>query len=241
MRISARLVFIVLIITFPFGANLTFSQIKFGPQVGLNFSKMPNNTKYIVGDAGAYNGFNAGVIADFKISEHLFLQPGLSISTRGSKYVVGNDTISGSTGFSDFQFVCYYADLPLNLVYKINQGPLKILLILGPQLGYGLAGNWTTSYGTESKVHFGNDPEDDLKPFDYGINAGAGVEFGRIRFSAQYYLGLKSLSTLTPPANEQKFRIFTISGAYLFGNDKRIRGDYESRFYRKYNHNKAHK
>ena len=73
-------------------------------------------------------------------------------------------------------------------------------------------------------------PVDDLKPFDYGINFGGGVELGRFQISSQYYQGLRTLSTLTPPLKEQKYKVLSISIAYLFGKEKRVYMDYESRY-----------
>jgi hypothetical protein len=241
MKILFRLLSLVYFIAFTFNSNLSFSQIKFGPKVGLNFSELPNNTKYIIGKHHIYNGYHLGVIAELRLFNELFLQPGVLITTKGSKYIVGNNTGGSTTGFSDFQFSCSNAEIPLDLMYKINQGSFKLLLVAGPHFGYGLAGKWEASYGSSSKVHFGNDTVDDLKRFDYGLDFGAGVEFGRIQFSSQYYLGLKTLSTLTPPLKEQKYKVLSVSIAYLFGKGKRVYKDYETEFWRRYSHNKGHR
>jgi hypothetical protein len=240
MKIPYRLLSLAYITAITFNANLSFAQIKFGPKVGLNYSKLPNNTKYIINQQG-YSGYQLGVIAEFRLFDDLFLQPGILISSKGSKYIVENNSVSSTTGFSNFQFSSYYADIPLNLIYKFDQGLFKLLLAAGPQVGYGLTGKWTATYETSSKLHFGNEINDDLKPFDCGINFGGGFEAGKIQFICQYYLGLKTLSTLTPPLTEQKYKVLSLSIAYLFGNDKRVYRDYESNYLRKYSKSKSHR
>ena len=240
MKIPLRILSIVYFIAFTFIANPSFAQIKFGPKVGLNFSELPNNTKYII-QQQFYSGYHLGGVAEFRLFDELFFQPGILISNKGSKYIVGNNTTGSTTGFTSFQFSGFYADIPLNLVYKFNLRFFKIILLAGPQLGYGSTGKWEATDGKLSKVHFGNDPEDDIKPLDYGLNFGGGIEAGRFQISSQYYMGLRTLSTLTPPLEEQKFKVITMSVAYLFGKDQKSYMDYESRYLRKRSRNKSHR
>jgi hypothetical protein len=229
MKIPLRILSLAYFLAFTFNVNLSFAQIRFGPKVGLNFSELPNKTKYII-DQQFYSGYHAGVIAEFKLFDHLFLQPGVLISNKGSKYIVGNHSGGSTTGFSNFQFSSFYADIPVNLVYNFNKHSYKLFLIAGPQIGYGFTGKWTATYETSSNVHFGSGPEDDLKPFDYGINFGGGIEKDRFQISASYYQGLRTLSVLNPPLQEQKYKGVTVSIAYLFGKEKRVHLDYESRY-----------
>ena len=211
--------------------------IKFGPKVGLSFSELPNNTKYIIGNQHIYGGYHFGVLVEFRLYKQLFIQPGFLITNKGSKYIVRNDSDSSTTGFSDFQFSSFNADIPLNLICKFDLGTFKLFLIAGPNLGYGLTGKWKGSDGTSSNVHFGNGSDDDLKLFDFGLNIGGGLEVGRIQLSSQYYQGLRTLSTLTPPLKEQKYKGLNISIVWLFGNDERVYRGYGSRYLRKHRQN----
>ncbi len=241
MKTPFSLLTLVYLIGFTFNANLSFAQIKFGPKAGFNISELPNNTEYIIGNHHIYSGYHAGITADIRLVKELFLQPGVLITNKGSKYVAGNNIDGSTTGFSNFQFSGFYTDIPINLAYKFDLRTYKILLIAGSQLGYGLTGKWKTSDGTTSKVHFGNDPVDDFKPFDYGLDFGAGVEVGRIQITSLYYMGLKSLSTLNPPLKEQKFKVISISVAYLFGKEKRGYKNYRRETCRTYDEPKDHR
>jgi hypothetical protein len=125
MKIPYSLISLIYFITFILNANPSTAQIRYGPNVGLNFSELPNNTKYII-DQQFYSGYQLGIIAEFKLIDDLFLQPGVLIANKGSKYIVGNNTGGSSTGFSSFQFSSFYADIPINLVYKFNKHSFKL-------------------------------------------------------------------------------------------------------------------
>lgn len=239
MNLTFRLLTLASFIVFTFNADPAYAQIKFGPKAGLNFSELPNRTKYIINQQ-IYSGYHLGAMAEFKLSDHLFIQPGILISNKGSKYIVGNNAGGINTGFSNFQFSGFFAEVPLNLAYKFYTRSFNLFLTGGPQFGYGLTGKWTATYGTSSNIHFGIDPTDDLKPFDYGFCLGGGFEKGSLQISAQYYNGFKTLSTVTPPLNEQKFKVLAISVGYLFGKDKRSNMDYEKKYLRKSGNKRGH-
>lgn len=240
MKIPIYLLGLVFFIAFTFQSTDTHSQIKFGPKIGTNWSMLPNHTGYITGNQYVL-GYHLGVVAEIRIIDQLFLESGISIITKSSKYIVGENSIGNNAGFSDFQYTSLNADLPLNLKYKFNLGNLKLFLLAGPQLGYGLSGQWKASNGTTSNVHYGNGPSNDLKAFDYGLNFGGGVEVGRIQFSSSYYQGLTTLSPLTPPLKEQKFKVISISMSYLFGKEKRNYRHYKNRYWSKYGQNSRHR
>lgn len=224
--------FIVLI----FNANLSFAQMRFGPKIGSNISELPDNRTYILGNQQVY-GYHLGVVAEIRLFNQLFLQPGVSIISKGSKYIIGNNSVSNEGNFANFRFSSLNADIPLDLLYKFDLGSLRLLLIAGPHLSYGVDGKWTTSDGTTSNVHFGNGSENDLNPVDFGINFGGGLEIGSVQLSSKYSMGLTSLSTLNPPDNKLKYKVISLSIAYLFGNNNRNYRHYKQRYWSKYNMN----
>jgi hypothetical protein len=234
MKIPFRLLSLAYCIAFTMSANLSFAQIKFGPKVGFNISELQNNTEYIIGKHHISSGYHIGVTSEIRLVKELFLQPGFIIINKGSRYTVGNNTNGNTTGFSYFRFSSLNAEIPLDLMYKFDRHSFKLLLFAGPHFGYGLSGTWEASDGTSSKIHFGNDPVNDLKPFDYGLDFGAGFEFGKIQVSSRYYNGLKVLSTLTPPLKEQKYKVLSISVTYLFGKETRGHKENENGICRTY-------
>jgi len=97
---------------------------------------------------------------------------------------------------------------------------------LGPYVAYGIAGNITIEVDgppllsiptTEEPIKFGNDAnEDDLRPFDYGVNFGAGVEFSKFFINLQYGLGLANLTPEGDSDNTSKNSVFGFSVGYYF-------------------------
>jgi len=229
MKIPICLLGLASFIAVTFQSNNTFAQIKFGPKIGTNWSELPNHTGYITSNQQVF-GYQFGVVAEIRLIDQLIFGSGILISTQNSKYFLGKKSAANNTGIPNFQFSSLNAYIPLNLIYQFDVSNFKLLVIAGPQLGYGLRGKWKGSNGTSSDVHYGNGPSNDLKPFDFGLNIGGGIELGRIQLSSQYYKGLTTLSPLTPPNNEQKFKVISISIAYLFGKDKRYYRHYKNRY-----------
>lgn len=179
-------------------------QAQMGIRAGINFSTM---TGHNVGasdlNVNINMGFHAGVLYDIVLSDYFFIQPGLLFSTKGfsEKGVPGNDNYT-------FKKTGYYAELPINLIYKPSLGNGHLLVGAGPYFGYGLGGKWTNegTINTKGNVVFVNDfNEYDNgngknmvygKRRDYGINVLFGYEFSN-RIFAQLN-GQHGLMDITP-------------------------------------------
>jgi hypothetical protein len=231
MKNLFRLLFSSLLVLLLLATNNSFSQVRIGIKGGSTYSVMSNTSQYIIGNEHT-NGYLAGIFAEFSAIGELYLQPGIIFSTRGTKYTVGNNTVGITEPFPDYQFTGLYASMPLDLTYKIDLGPFKVLISAGPSLTYAIKGQWTTSFETSSAVHFGNSTTDDFKPFEYGVNAGGGVEIGRFQLLSQFYQGLNPLSASNPESTEQKFRVISFSAAFLFGDNSGSYKPYKSRYWK---------
>ncbi len=183
------------------------AQIKVGPKVGLNLSTAKLSGMGISMNEKTLIGFNVGILFELPISGNLFLQPAISYSTKGSKYSVLSQEYKVSPS---------YIDIPVNVVYKFDLGVAKLLLNAGPYAAYGIAGTFDFG-GDPVDIVFGNKETDDLKPLDFGLNIGAGVEISNIIVSVNYGLGLANLSPVTTDGEEIKSKVVGFSLAYLFG------------------------
>jgi hypothetical protein len=183
------------------------AQIKFGPTAGLNLSTMTAKSMGISLDPKTIIGFNVGVISEFNLTGNLFLQPELLFTTKGSKYsfMESETTITPS-----------FIEIPVNVVYKFGSGSTKFFVNAGPYFAYGIGGKIKS--GSESiKIKFGSGESNDMKPFDFGLTFGAGVELNNFIVSAHYGLGLANLASVTTDNTEAKVKVIGISVAYLFG------------------------
>jgi hypothetical protein len=183
------------------------AQVKFGPEIGINLSTMTAKSMGISLDPKTLIGFHLGVMADVPLSGPISLQPGILYSAKGSKYKYFSEEASISPG---------YIEIPVHVAYHLNIEKAQIFVFAGPYFGYGVGGK--AKYGSESQsLKFGSGESDDLKPFDVGIDLGAGVNLNGFLVSVQYGLGLANLSPVTTDNTEMKNRVIGISVAYLLG------------------------
>jgi hypothetical protein len=207
IRFSAAACLIILTL------NNAEAQVRFGPKAGVNFSTMTLKSSGISIDPTNMTGFQAGVIAEISLGRNLALQPGFLYSAKGSNYYI--------SGFDvDVTIKPNYLEVPINAIYKIGAGPLNVLLIAGPYVAYGIGGTYSMSSvqtTIDEAIKFGSGQDNDLKPFDVGVNMGAGVELSRFQLTFQYCLGLTNITPVTDNGGEQKNKVMTISLAYLFG------------------------
>jgi hypothetical protein len=183
------------------------AQVKFGPKVGLNLSTMTLKALGISVDPKTLAGFHLGVISEITLTNSLTLQPGILYSTKGSKYKIDTEEFSMAPSF---------LEIPVNVLYGFDLGGAKLDLFAGPYFAYGIGGK-SKSGGESADIKFGSGQENDMKPFDLGINIGAGINLSNIIISAQYGLGLTNLSPVTDNDAEMKTKVIGISIAYLFG------------------------
>jgi len=211
MKPLMRLLVVIIVLTTTLES---FAQIKFGVKGGLNYANMldKNNNRTYSDDYQAKIGFNLGVTAEYSISEKFAIEPGLLFSTKG--YKLENSGITGSVNLN-------YLEVPINAIYKIEFSNAKILIIAGPYLGYAVSGKMKASEpvlgvnedSKEQKVVIGTD----IKPLDFGLNIGAGVEIKDITVSLQYGYGLANLTLHSENDAKLKNRVLGISIGYKFG------------------------
>jgi hypothetical protein len=185
----------------------TQAQIKFGPEVGLNLSTMTLKSSGISLDPKSLIGFHVGVIAEIPLIENFVLQPGVLYSAKGSKYSFDGEDMSISPSF---------IEIPVNALYKLDIHSAKLLLFAGPYFGFGIGGSYKNSSGS-TEIKYGSGEDKDMKPFDLGINIGAGIEISKLQLKVQYGLGITNLAPVTTDDQEMKIRSFGISMAYLLG------------------------
>jgi hypothetical protein len=183
------------------------AQIRIGPKAGLNLATAKLSMMGISIDEKILIGFHVGILSEIPLSGNLCLQPAILYSAKGSKYSFMSEEFKASPSF---------IEIPVNVVYKIDLGVAKLLLNAGPYAAYGIGGKYDFD-GDPVDIVFGTSEDDDMKPLDFGLNIGAGVEISHIIISANYGLGLANLSPVTSNDEEIKNKVIGFSLAYLFG------------------------
>jgi hypothetical protein len=170
----------------------TASGISFGIRAGVNLQNL--NGKDGNGDKlenKLVPRFQGGVVVDIPLADQFYIQPGVLFSGKGAK---AED--------SDANIGISYIDVPVTFLFKPTLGTGRMLLGVGPYVGFGIAGNVEDDNDNEQKIKFKNEvtPAELLTDFylrrlDAGANLLVGYEMSSklsIQLNAQ--LGLAKIN-----------------------------------------------
>lgn len=172
-------------------------------------------------------GFHIGAGFEIPITNFLWIEPGMLISTRGMRMV--EEGYDGGEAWKDTETANqYYLDIPVNVMLGYDFGSVKVYGILGPYFGIGLAGKykWKEEWDGQSDsgsedIEWGDNPDlDDVKRPDFGLRWGAGAQFKGFELSLIYALGLSNISAYQEYNNTWKHRVFGITFGYKFDFSK---------------------
>ena len=205
------------------------AQIRIGVQGGYNHARLsPRQSSsdiYSYSTSG-FRGFNAGAVAEIKVSQNWIFRPALLVNGKGTRLE--------KTGFGNksSRFIeLHYVEVPIAIIHKWNTGK-NFNVFAGGGMYIARAfrgvekGEETSSFGTSyiyNSVEFSshNEKNDGLptiiNPFDYGFNVVAGVQRESIQLLASYGHGLQRVFPKSL-VFEEKFtnRVFSLSVVYLF-------------------------
>ena len=162
-------------------SNDLFGQMRAGIKGGLNVSNLYMDE---VSDENARFGVNLGFYGQILSSDVFAIQPELLFSTKGSEIEYG-----GGLFDQTIKYNLSYLDLPVLAVFKLGE---SAEIHVGPYVGYLLG----AKISHEGDLGNGADEidKDNLKPFDYGLSAGFGLNFGNFQVGARYNYGLAELA-----------------------------------------------
>lgn len=223
MKNSAQIAFVIPLITW---TSTTFSQT-YRAVVGLNLSKMhiEDNDGNFSDEFNWKPGLNLGAMAEFPITNAFSIETGLLATTKGFK-LKNEETFQGETFKQESTLNLWYLESPVNVKAFFYAGSTKIYGTLGSYLGLGLSGkakNKATAFGEtqtdEEKIGWGS--KDGLRRLDYGLTAGAGMEFNAIQIGLTFGLGLANIAPRPENNNGSKIknRNLSLSLAYKIAGD----------------------
>ena len=193
---------------------------------GVNFSNISTSNDGSYRDGNMLTTFNAGVVADLPLSPLLSIQPGLVLNGKGAKvshyYTVGGDVAASD----NLKMNPLYLELPVNVVVKlpVTTGT-NFFIGAGPYGALGIGGKYKAtatvagaSGETTRNIKYGSSNDDDLRRFDYGVNALAGVEIDRVMLGVNYGLGLSKIVPNTDDFrnDKNKYRVLSVNVGFRF-------------------------
>ena len=183
------------------------AQIIPGYIFGLNLSTVTLKTKGLSTKPETPVGIHFGGFFEIPLESNLSLEPSLLFSAKGSNFKI--DTV-------DISLSPIYIEVPVIAVYSFGSDAIKISLFAGPYFACGVGGYKIESGSELKNISFGSGKNNDLKPFDIGLNFGAGINIKGLLISAQYGIGLSNLSPVTLYVSEMKNKVIGISISSLF-------------------------
>ncbi len=198
---------------------------------GLSLSNISVNTNGTVNDAKTLTAFHAGIVGDIPLLPILSLQAGLSLNGKGAKSEYYADNNNKNDNYIKAKFNPLYLELPVNLVLKFPIGDNSRFFIgAGPYAAIGIGGKTKTdvkilgvSSSSDENITFNNDnptttQQEDasftrVRKFDYGVNALAGIETGKLLLGVNYGLGLTKINSNgdNNSNDKNKYRVFSVS------------------------------
>ena len=164
---------------------------------------MTNTTRVVVGQSDKESlkiGYNAGLLADLYLGRGIYLQSGVTLTTKGSR--IKNFPINGKN--VNLQMNTLYLQVPLLFAFKIPVGNTETQsfnLAIGPYYAHGLDGEikgkgFTTvkTFGDEGvckKTEIGLDIEVQYEASRFYLFYGAEVGFSKIMDKERLPVGFK--------------------------------------------------
>ena len=176
-------------------------------------------------------GIHFGFIADLPLGtcSKLSFQPGVIYYTKGRKYAQKFDTLTSTLISKKSTQYINYIDIPFNLVIKSGK-KIKIIAGGGPYASFFYNGKETSQTVSQGGV-FVSEENDDLpvgnkpgryKVIDFGVNALAGIESGRVFLTANYSRGLNDFYQATNYTGSFKHQVMGITLGVFLGKPDEV-------------------
>jgi len=159
-------------------------QVDFGVRLGGAYSTLIQK----VGDnyeSGARFGYSLAGLADIHLYQRFSLRPEIAFVNQGGAYYSAPD-MEGMAFHNEYWY--YSLQIPVNVAYTFPIGDVRLSILAGPVADFSLFGKMR-SHDTDVDIHFGHTEEEDLKPFDLGVNVGLAVEYKKCFFSINSLFG----------------------------------------------------
>jgi hypothetical protein len=206
MKVCLRSLFVLYLILTITDIN---AQVRSGYIFGLNLSTITLKTEGVTYDPKISAGINYGGYLELPVSDNFALRPILLFSAKGSNY---------KTDTAEFSISPVYLEISVFAIYSIGSEVMKLSFFAGPYLACGISGYKIDSRGDMEDISYGSREYNDMKPFDFGLNFGAGLNIRGTLISVQYGKGLANLSPLSNTDNEMRNKVIGISvSSYLSG------------------------
>lgn len=226
---------VVLLATGAFAQNtMTGNDARFGIKAGVNLARFHasgTDGSTAFNDSAKDNvGFNVTAFADFGVGNNFFIQPGVSLQNKGTKFET-TTTVAGITNTTTSKVNLMAIEVPVNAVFRIPTGDAGAVQIsAGPYVGFNISGkdkfetvttggNATGTTSDENDLKFGSTKDKDYSSTEFGANFGLAYRTtSGFLIGANYGLGLSNLVPKDSRSGDGKLtnRVLGFSVGYSF-------------------------
>jgi|WetSurMetagenome_2_1015567.scaffolds.fasta_scaffold07792_5 hypothetical protein len=183
------------------------AQVRTDYIVGLNISTMAMKDAGVRYQMRNRVGIHFGQIFNIRVSNNFDLQPGIMLTSKGSNYKIDS---------AEYSIAPVCLEIPLNVAFTAGWEKVKISVLGGAYFAYGVGGYKIDPNGNFRFLSYGSGELRDLKPLDFGLNYGVGINIKGRLLSVRYSRGFTNLSTSHNAGSETKNRVFSISVSAIF-------------------------
>jgi hypothetical protein len=188
-----------------------YAQIKSSYTGGLNISTMKLKAEGLNSGPSKPLGIHFGYVFEIPVLRDFTFQPGVIFSAKGTHYRLDS---------TDHSISPIYIEVPANAVLTIGGDKIKISLLAGPYIAFGVGGTIWESGQSVKDLKFGKGSGKDLGFIDTGLNFGIGVCINKFMVTFQYGMGLTDVSADNSGVSEMKNQVIGISFSTAFVTGK---------------------
>jgi len=206
-------------------AGVSQAQLRYGVKVGANVTNFKTDNA-LIDNVNMAPGYQLGVLMQYKFfgfaiqPELLYSEKSVTLKdANASAYLTTYANLSAED--PDMKLSLKTIEIPLNIQYGIKLGKTYVYAQGGPYVSFLLGGSINGDKDAYKNVnnHF------EFNKVNYGLGAGAGVEYKKYQISARYDFGLnpvgkETLNSISEanmnPFYDMKSRNLSVSVAYLF-------------------------
>jgi hypothetical protein len=212
-----KFLFVLVLFIFCFQSRSFSQRARAGVSAGVNFSNMSgkDNGTDLKGDGRT--GFMAGFVVDVPIGKKKYFSfmPGAYYVQKGKTDRFAADTV---------ETALRYVEFPFNFVFNVNSKSGTFYVGGGPYVDFAFPSKFVTTRSgqeTSSDISFGNKSADNLRGYDWGVNALAGYRLSMGVFLAvNYSQGLLNLLPRAPEDQKLHNRYIGVQLGILMNNKK---------------------
>jgi hypothetical protein len=190
---------LILVVVFVASATVASAQqgTSVGVKAGANFTSATTEDPLV--ETSYSPGFTGGLFLSVPAGDRIAFQPEFLYAYKRTTF-----TFEGI----DAMFSAHYLELPLLLDVRVNSGPSRVSLLVGPSLSI-------RGRARVEVLDVSSDASDQIDRVDFGLVTGVAVTAGRFVVDGRFTWGLVDVSK-GPDDDTSRTRSFTVSAGWRF-------------------------